>query len=94
MPDNPDSPRALPYGYSPHGPFIYFENVLSFGHLPGIITVTGAACDRIGPEGTLVHEHAVVAYLRCNTPAAVALRDALDKALLLASPPAGEGKAN
>jgi hypothetical protein len=41
-----------------------------------------------------MNEQVVVAYLRGNILAAQSLRDAIDKALLLASPPAGEGKAN
>jgi hypothetical protein len=92
MADNTNAPGGI--SYSPHGPFIYFENVMSFGHMNGIIAVTiSAACDRIGPEGSPVPEQVIVASLRGNILAAKALRDALDKALLMAAPTQGD-KAN
>ena len=40
-----------------------------------------------------MNDQVVTAYLRGNIPAAISLRDAIDKALLLAAP-TQEGKAN
>ena len=37
-----------------------------------------------GPDGRIVNDHVVTAYLRGNVRAAINLRDSLDKAILLA----------
>jgi hypothetical protein len=75
-------------------PVIYFDNTPCISHLNGIIgvtlTVTGGVPTETAGVDTVA---AVVAHLKCNVPAAVALRDAIDKALLLAKPvenPAGK----
>jgi hypothetical protein len=95
MPDNPDAPSGMPYTDTLRAPFLYFETVPGLAYYNGIISVTlTAGRNWVGQDGAMVDEQVVVAYLRCNIPAAISLRDALDKALLLAAPPAGEGKAN
>jgi hypothetical protein len=50
----------------------------------------------VGPDGAVITDQVVTAYLRGNIHAAANLRDAIDNALLLAAPPAqgSEGKAN
>ena len=83
---------------SPFGiPVTYFEHTPSFSHLNGVIGVTLAVTGVVpaGKEQTRTVA-GVVAFLKCNIPAAMALRDALNGALLLAQPtPESEsGKAN
>jgi hypothetical protein len=97
MTDDTD-PRAavgMPASDVPHAPVLYFENTISFGFHNGVVSLTlTTSRDWISEDGTLVSEQVVVAHLRSAVPAAASLRSALDKALLLAAPPAGEGKAN
>jgi hypothetical protein len=77
-------------------PITYFEHVPSFSHLNGIVGV----CLVVGgvvPSGpdTAITIASVVTNLKCNIPAAIALRDALNGALLLAQPvEKPEGPAN
>jgi hypothetical protein len=90
MIDNPD-PRAekVPVSISDtsHAPFIYFENAPAFGFMSGVVNITlSANRTYAGPEGAVVNEQIVVAYLRGNISAALNLRQAIDKALLLAAP--------
>ena len=90
MIDNPD-PRAekVPVSISDtsHAPFIYFENAPAFGFMSGVVNITlSANRTYAGPEGAVVNEQIVVAYLRGSIPAALNLRKAIDKALLLAAP--------
>ena len=90
MIDNPD-PRAekVPVSISDtsHAPFVYFENAPAFGFMSGVVNITlSANRTYAGPEGAVVNEQIVVAYLRGNVPAALNLRQAIDKALLLAAP--------
>ena len=90
MIDNPD-PRAekVPVSISDtsHAPFVYFENAPAFGFMSGVVNITlSANRTYAGPEGVVVNEQIVVAYLRGNISAALNLRKAIDKALLLAAP--------
>ena len=90
MIDNP-GPRAekvpVPISDTSHASFIYFENAPAFGFMSGIVNITlSANRTYAGPEGAVVNEQTVVAYLRGNIPAALNLRQAIDKALLLAAP--------
>ena len=97
MIDNPD-PRAekVPVSISDtsHAPFIYFENAPAFGFMSGVVNITlSANRTYAGSEGAIVNEQIVVAYLRGSIPAALNLRKAIDKALLL-SAPTGQDKAS
>ena len=75
---------------------VYFEHAPSLSHLNGIIGVTLTVGGNVPTaDGGIVQCAAVVAHLKCNIPAAIALRAALDNALLLAQPvEKPEGKAN
>ena len=91
MTDNPHSRAekvtAIPISDAPHACFIYFENAPAFGFANGVVNITlSANRTYAGPDGAVVNEQVVVAYLRGNVPAALTLRKAIDKALLLASP--------
>ena len=73
-------------------PVIYFDFVPTIGFNNGIVNLMLAA-GLVMPttDGGALTETAAVAHLRCNVPAAVQLRDTINKALLLAAPTA-EGK--
>ena len=90
MTENPD-PRAekvpVPISDTSHAPFIYFENAPTFGFMNGVVNISlSANRTYAGPDGAIVNEQIVVAYLRGNIPAALSLRQAIDSALLLAVP--------
>jgi hypothetical protein len=76
---------------------IYFEEAPSLSHMNGIIGITLAVTGNVpdaASEG-IKRCASIVAHLKCNVPAALALRAALDSALLLAQPvEKPEGKAN
>ncbi len=66
-------------------PILYFDGAPALSHLNGIIGVTLTVTGGVPTEaGGVVNVGSVVAYLKCNIPAAMALRGALDQALLLA----------
>jgi hypothetical protein len=96
MADNPDTrPKevTVPVSDSPHAPFIFYEIAPAFGFTNGVVNITLSANRTwIGPNGVM-NEQVVTAYLRGNIQAALSLRQAIDSALLLATP-TPEGKAN
>jgi hypothetical protein len=82
---------------SPVGiPITYFEHTPSFSHLNGIIGITLAVTGVVPAADDKTRTVAgVVTFLKCNIPAAIALRDAINGALLLAQPvEKPEGPAN
>ena len=86
MTDNPEK-APVPISDTSHAPFIYFENAPTFGFMNGVVNITlSANRTYAGPGGAIVNEQIVVAYLRGSIPAALNLRKAIDKALLLAAP--------
>ena len=74
-------------------PIIYFDGVSPFGFYNGIVHLTLGAYKHIpighGPDDIRA-DLVATAFLRCNVEAAIALRDALDAALLMAAPVEGE----
>ena len=97
MADDPDphpKQQAIPLSDTLHAPFIFYEKAPAFGATNGVINITlSAHRTLIGKDGVVTNEQVVVAYLRGNVPAALSLRQAIDKALLLVAP-TQEGKAN
>lgn len=78
-------------------PVIYFDNTPSVSHMGGIIGVTLTVTGNVPQaNGSTAVVAGVVAHLKCNIGAALALRDSLNSALLLAVPAEQppEGKAN
>ena len=66
-------------------PFIYFDEVLTAGvHQSNIRPVIPTA------DGQAKTVHVITAHLRCSPPAAIALRRAIDAALLLLAPAKGQ----
>jgi hypothetical protein len=102
MADNPDTAKTTEGQVSfivrdiLHAPVIYFENAPALGYLNGVIRITlSGSLSLPTSDGKTATEEIVAAYLRCNIPAALSLRKALDDALLLAAPPPeGKGQAN
>jgi hypothetical protein len=92
MADNPDTrPGEVavvnPVSDTPHAPFIFYEGAPAFGHTNGVINLTlSASRTCVGPDGAVKNDLVVVAYLRGNLQAALSLREAIDKALLLSAP--------
>jgi hypothetical protein len=76
-----------------HAPIIYFDGVSPFGFYNGVVHLTLGAFKHI-PIGRgsdeIRADLVATAFLRCNVEAAIALRDALDAALLMAAPIEGE----
>src|SRR5262245_61927075 len=98
MADKP-KPRSenvapFPIHDTPHAPFIFFEVAPGFGFTNGVANITLCANRTyVGANGAIVNERVVVAYLRGNVQAALSLKAAIDRVLLLAAP-TPEGKAN
>ena len=66
-------------------PILYFDNALSLSYLNGVVGVTLVVTGNVpAGEGGVIECASVVAHLKCNVPAAIALRGALDSALTLA----------
>jgi hypothetical protein len=94
MADDPDSPgpeihvaRKTVVVDAPHAPLIFFDEATNFAAYNGIISVTLAAVRSIpDAKGGIANDQIVVAFLRSNMRGAKALRDSLDRALLLAEP--------
>jgi hypothetical protein len=76
-----------------HAPFIFYEIAPAFGFTNGVVNITLSANRTWIKDGVAMNDQVVVAYLRGNVQAAINLREAIDKALLLAAP-TQEGKAN
>lgn len=96
MPDNTDTHPVARFAVSdvPHAPFIFYECAPTFGITNDIITITLTAGRAwIGPDGQVMRDHVVVAYLRGDVKAALSLRQSLEDALLMAAPTPGD-KAN
>lgn len=86
---DPDAPATNPGGViistgsSERAPFVYFDGASCFGHHNGTIQVELAA-NMLLPVGTGVRVDVIqTAHLRCSPAAAMALREALDKALTM-----------
>jgi hypothetical protein len=77
-------------------PVLYFDSAPSLSHMNGVIGVTLTVTANVpAADGQIIQCASVVAFLKCNIPAALQLRSALDSALLLAQPvEKPEGKTN
>ena len=86
----------VPIQNQPSAPIIFFEFCPTLGNNNGLINVMLAA-SLVLPTGTSATDvvPVAVAHLRCTTAAAIQLRDALDKAILIGQPVQNsEGKSN
>ena len=76
-----------------HAPMVFFELVPSFGNNGGIITASLACGRAIATEdGKVDAAPIIVGYLKCSPAAAIQLRDAINKALLIGAPAESEAK--
>jgi hypothetical protein len=86
-PDKPEqvTPPKITVTDTGIAPFVFFEGAPNFGFLNGVVNVTLATTKHLIKDGVAVSDIVAVAHLRCNIPAALELRGALDSALLLAA---------
>ena len=78
---------------SANAPFIYFETAPVSGYHHGIIRVTLEAARVMNAQGEGVFvDRVLVGHLRMSVPAAQSLRDAIDRALLMAKPAPTEAR--
>lgn len=83
----PPPARGLDVNDIHHAPFLYFDGASNFGCNNGIVNVTVAAYRYLSEPRGIVGDVIAVAHLRCTLAAAADLRDALDKAIAMATPP-------
>ena len=83
MPATSQGPVIISTSSSERAPIIYFDGASCFGHHNGAIQIELAAY-LLMPVGAAVRVDVVqTAHLRCSVAAALALREALDKALAM-----------
>ena len=77
--------RKPTYADDLHAPFVFFDGVPNSGAMEGVVTITLSAQAMLpNDDQTGVDvRHLAVAYLRCNRKAALALKKAIDNALLI-----------
>ena len=85
-----ERPASLVVKDAHHAPVIYFEGAPNFGHNNNVINITLATSTHLSNGDGVLTEAFAVAHLRCNIPAAMDLRRAIDNALLLSAPAASE----
>jgi hypothetical protein len=97
MADNPEHrppEKYPPVADTPHAPIIFFDGAPIFGHANGVFSLTLAVGRTwTNPDGAIVSDHVVAAYLRGSAQALASLRDAIEKVALLAAR-TGQGAAN
>lgn len=64
---------------------VYFDGAPNFGLSYGVISITLAASRNLAEDGRITSDVIATAFLRCSLNAALDLRNALDRALLLAA---------
>jgi hypothetical protein len=78
---------------SAHAPILYFDDVPTFGHGNGVVRLTLEAIRlHTSNLGEVAHDRVAVAHLRMSIPAALALKAAIEGALLLANPVTSEAR--
>jgi hypothetical protein len=78
---------------SAHAPIIFFDGAPTMGHYNGVAHITLAAMRFLPGPDRVIADNVIVAHLRMNMPALMALKDAIAKIELLAEP-VPEGKKN
>jgi hypothetical protein len=97
MPADPSPPKsdAIPTKDILHAPVIYFDGASNYGCNQGIVNFTLAMGRHLAnASGGVDFDIIAVAHARCSIPAAIDLRNALDKAILIGTPAAGGEQAN
>jgi hypothetical protein len=103
MTDKPDPAPATVPGVmltnlgAENAPFIYFDGVVTFGMNKGAVQIELAAnVINPTPDGGTRTDVVITAHLRCSPAAALDLRQAIEKAMLMGMPveQAPEGKSN
>jgi hypothetical protein len=93
MANKPDIAPAARVSDEANAPVIFFDNVPVFNNYNGVIGLT-LSVNRSLPDnkGGIIHDQVVIAFLRSNIQGAMALRQAIDDAMLLGTKQ--EGKPN
>lgn len=79
------SPTSTVYDLA-NAPVIYFDGAPCYGSSGGIVHVTLAAGRHLLEDNQVAVDAVAVAFLRCSIPAARSLKEALERALLMATP--------
>jgi hypothetical protein len=69
-----------------NAPIIYFDGAPNFGNNNGVVNVTLAAARHMSDGDQITTDVVATAFIRCSVPAAIALRDAINAALLIGAP--------
>ena len=95
MPDVNSVQPVITFTDDRNAPIIYFEITPGLATIVGVISLTLATRIQVRIAGGQVDTRdVVVAHLRCTPAAAINLKAAIDQALLLDMPVAGEGGSN
>lgn len=89
-PEGEQAPEIFEVRDTHMAPVIYFDGAPNFGNNRGIVNITLAVARQTAKGDGVEMNVSVAAYLRCSIPAAVELREALEKALLMGIPAQGE----
>ena len=85
---------VLPVTNDGLAPFVYFEEAPNFGVMNGVCHISLATYRHTRTNDGIKTDLVAVASLRGNVQSFLALKGAIDSALLLAAPPADGGMAN
>jgi hypothetical protein len=79
---------------SVHAPLLYFDEASAFGFFNGVFRVTLEAAKMYPnhPDDGITIERVAVAHLRMNVQGAISLKNAIESALLIASPASSEAR--
>ena len=84
-----DEPKPITQD-APRAPVVYFDGISAFNNFNGIVSLTLVMSIPVPfNDGTAPGKLTDVAHLRCNLAAAIALKDAIEKAMLAGVVPAG-----
>lgn len=91
MADKPENTATVKVVDRPHAPIIFFDEAPVFNNYNGIIGITLSTNVSVPDgKGAIISEQVASAYLRGNINALMALKGAIDSALLLGAKTEGE----
>jgi len=95
---NEKTKTAVSVQGSDQAPFVYFDGVVTFGLIGGVVQIELAANCRVpaisGDKEQVISRNVITAHLRGSDDAMASLADAIDKALTMRKSPAKSGSAN
>jgi hypothetical protein len=91
MPNKPDKPASVAVADRAHAPIIFFDEAPIFNNYNGIIGITISTNVSVPDgKGGITTEQVASAYLRGNINAFIAMKTAIESALLLGAKTEGE----